>query len=153
MRDVVVVDASLALKWVIEEDDSDQAKALLDEWVKSGMTLIAPALFIYEVTNILYRKVGRGPLTLIEAQQALERLRHQGPTLDFPLDTALSRRAMEVAHQFHLPATYDPHYLALAEREDCPYWTADERLYNSVKGTLAWVRWLGGYRPGTPAAG
>lgn len=58
---------------------------------------------------------------------------------------------MELAHQFNLPATYDPHYLALAEREGCEYWTADARLWNTVKGKLAWVRWLGDYQLHQPA--
>ena len=32
MSEFVVVDASLALKWLLEEDDSDQAQALLESW-------------------------------------------------------------------------------------------------------------------------
>jgi hypothetical protein len=39
----------------------------------------------------------------------------------------------------------DARYLALAERESCEYWTADERLWNSVRAQLGWVRWLGEY--------
>ena len=31
----------------------------------------------------------------------------------------------------------------LAEMLACPFWTADERLYNAVKEQLSWVRWLG----------
>ncbi len=50
---------------------------------------------------------------------------------------------MELAERFRRPATYDPHYLALAEREGCEFWTADERLWNAVKADLPWVRWLG----------
>ncbi len=51
-----------------------------------------------------------------------------------------------MTQKFRLPATYEAHYLALAEREACDYWTADERLCNGVKGELSWVRWLGSYR-------
>ena len=147
MRDVVVVDASLALKWVILEEDSKAAEALLAEWTGIAMTLIAPALFMYEVTNIIYRKVGRTALSLDEAKQMQEKLRQRGPTLEMPQDTALSLRAMDLAQRFRLPATYDAHYLALAEREGCDYWTADERLWNGVRQELSWVRWLGSYHP------
>lgn len=146
MRDVVVVDASLALKWVIVEHDSNTARALLNEWTAAAMTLIVPALFMYEVTNILYRNTVRTARTLEEAKQLLGELLNQGLILDMPHDAALSLRAMELAQQFRLPATYDAHYLALAEREACDYWTADERLWNGVKGELSWVRWLGSYR-------
>jgi len=57
MSDVVVVDASVALKWVLLEADSDRAMRLLDQWESEGKEVIAPALFTYEVTNIIYRQV------------------------------------------------------------------------------------------------
>jgi hypothetical protein len=41
---------------------------------------------------------------------------------------------MAFTFQFSLPATYDAHYLALAERENCEFWTADTRLFNAIKG-------------------
>ncbi len=55
--DVVVVDASLALKWVLSEDDSDKARKLLQEWINADVEIIAPALFAYEVTSIIYRQI------------------------------------------------------------------------------------------------
>jgi hypothetical protein len=33
--------------------------------------------------------------------------------------------------------------LALAQLTNSPFWTADERLYNAVSGSLPWVRWVG----------
>ena len=48
-----------------------------------------------------------------------------------------------MAQQFSLPSAYDAHYLALAESRQCECWTADERLWNTVKNALPWVRWLG----------
>jgi predicted nucleic acid-binding protein len=55
MSDIVVVDASLALKWVLSESDSSAAITLLGEWNTRKVEVIAPALFAYEATNILYR--------------------------------------------------------------------------------------------------
>ena len=40
----VVVDASVALKWVLEEDGTDEALALWDRWQTAGERLIAPRL-------------------------------------------------------------------------------------------------------------
>ncbi len=60
MNNVVVVDASLALKWVLAEPDSGTAIMLLDHWTSEGTDVIAPALFAYEVTNTLYRQVVTG---------------------------------------------------------------------------------------------
>jgi predicted nucleic acid-binding protein len=55
MNEIVVVDASLAIKWVLIEVDSARATTLLDRWASEGKEIIAPALFTYEVTNILHR--------------------------------------------------------------------------------------------------
>lgn len=145
--DAVVVDASLALKWVLNEPDSGTAVILLNSWVVQGIDVIAPALFTYEITNTIHRQVVAGKLTYDEARQALSDLFSIGVLLKFSLYKDISTRAMEFAHQFDLPATYDAHYLALAEHESCEYWTADTRLWNSVKGKLSWVRWFSDYRP------
>ena len=68
MSDTVVVDANLALKWVLLEEDSSPSLLLLDKWTDEGKTVIAPALFAYEVTNILYRQSVTGKLTYDEAR-------------------------------------------------------------------------------------
>ena len=147
MSDVVVVDASGALKWVLLEADSDRAKSLLDRWTSEGKGIVAPALFTYEITNIVYRQVVTGKFTFDEAVQGLSELFSIGVQLRFSEYEDISMQAMKIAHQFHLPASYDAHYLALAKHEGCEYWTDDSRLWNSVKRTLNWVRWLGDYRP------
>jgi hypothetical protein len=49
--DEVVVDASLALKWVERERYSDEASELLESWQEQRRRLTAPALFAYEATN------------------------------------------------------------------------------------------------------
>jgi len=142
MSDVVVVDASLALKWVLPEDDSDIANMLLKQWTIDGKDVIAPALFTYETTNILYRQIVTGRLTYEETKQAQTKLFSIGVSLVFSQYQNISKRAMEFAHRFTLLAAYDAHYLALAERENCEYWTADARLLNALNGKLPWVRKL-----------
>jgi len=147
MSDVVVVDASLALKWVLAEPDSNTAVMLLDRWTDEGISVIAPALFTYEVTNTLYRQVVAGKLAYEEAKQGLTDLFSVGVLVKFSQYEDVSTQAMEFAHQLNLPATYDAHYLALALHENCEYWTADKRLWNIVKGKFSWVRWFSEYRP------
>ena len=63
-------------------------------------------------------------------------------TFDTPERQSIAQRALELAYRFGLPATYDANFLALAEREECELWTADMRLWNSVKGKLLWVHSL-----------
>ena len=145
MRNVVVVDASIAIKWVLEEVDSDRADTLLAEWINKGMLILAPDLLAYEITNALYRKVLKGEIILDRAKEALTEISLTEIEFVFSSDFALSTRAIELANRFSLPATYDSHYLALAEREECELWTADLRLWNTIKGKLDWVRWMGDY--------
>ena len=147
MSDTVVVDANLALKWVLLEEDSHTSMLLLDKWTDEGRTVIAPALFAYEVTNILYRQAVSGKLTYDESRRGLEKLFALEIRLEFSLYKEVSTQAMEFAERFRLPATYDAHYLALAYAEQCECWTADRRLWNAVKRELDWVRWLGDYQP------
>ena len=150
MADVVVVDASLAIKWVLRENHTDEARDLLAQWTAQGFTLLAPSLFVYEVTNVLYRRTQRSVLTIAEVRTALQDLLAIGPELDDPIDSALSFAAMNIAQRTGRAATYDAHYLALAEREGCECWTADERLWNATHATCPYVRWIGNWRPATP---
>src|SRR5260370_42662307 len=113
MSDVVVVDASLALKWVLAEPDSSTAVKLLNEWTDEGKSAIAPALFTYEVTNTLYRQVVAGKLTYEEAKQGLTGLFSIGVLLKYSTYEEISTQAMEFAHQINLSYTYHSHYLAL----------------------------------------
>ena len=64
---VVVVDASVAIKWLVEEDDSDKVTALARFWADEGTRLAAPYLMPFEVANALHRRVTRGELEVDDA--------------------------------------------------------------------------------------
>lgn len=140
--DVVVVDASLALKWVLEEEDSPVAKSLLQKWTGDDVEIIAPALFAYEVTSILYRRAVTNKLSYDDASEGLKKLFAMGVILEFSDYEQRSIQAMTFARQFGLPAAYDAQYISLAFHEDCQYWTADVKLWNAVQGKLNWVHLL-----------
>jgi predicted nucleic acid-binding protein len=57
MKNVVVVDTSIVIKWIIDEPDSDIAMTLLVKWISEGTTIIAPLLLAYEVANVLYQRL------------------------------------------------------------------------------------------------
>jgi len=139
--DQVVVDASIGIKWAVDEPYSPEARLLLVEWRTARRQMIAPTLFFFEITNALSKRVRRGQLTLADARAGLQYLLEVGPIV--LQSDAIHRRGLELAARFGLTAAYDAHYLALAESHQCECWTADERLWNSVKRELNWVRWLG----------
>lgn len=147
MKNVVIVDSSIAIKWVLKEPDSDNARSLLKQWTKARTVMLAPALFIYEFTNILHKYIRKGEMLIDEAKEGLEEILSLGVELEFLEGSELSKRALELALQFGLPATYDPHYLALAEHVGCEFWSADARLWRAVKDELPWVHLLAEYHP------
>lgn len=51
-------------------------------------------------------------------------------------DSPLHHRALCIAQEFSLAAAYGAHYLALCERLNAHFWTADKRLYNSIHSAL-----------------
>ena len=144
----ICVDASLAVKAVVAEWDSDKADALFDQWANEGKQLIAPLFFEVETDSILRQKAAvRKELTSEQAGAAFTKLR------DLPIQQvsvpAQRQRAWEIATEFGFTTVYDATYLALAELRGCEFWTADERLFNAVKEKLFFVKWLGLYVPQT----
>jgi predicted nucleic acid-binding protein len=148
MKNSIIVDASIALKWVLNEIDSTTALALLTDWNKVGTIIRAPALLAYEITNTLYQSVRTNRITINTAKDSLN-LITTTVELDFSAPSTIHIRAMELAKQFNLSATYDAHYLALAERVGCDLWTSDTRMWRMVKEHLSWVRCLADYHPQT----
>lgn len=67
----ICVDASLALKLVLPEADSDQVAVEWQNWARSGVEVAAPYLFIYETSSVLRNRVYRKELTHKEADDAL----------------------------------------------------------------------------------
>ena len=137
----VVVDASLAVKWLIEEDDSDKAHAILRSWNNQDIVRAAPYIMLFEVANVLHRRVVGGALTVDQSTFFMERLLEAQLELHHP--TGLHTRALELASLLGQGAVYDAHYLALAEILDCEYWTADRRFYRATNPVVRNVRWIG----------
>ena len=129
----LVIDASIAVKWVVEEDNTPAALAL---WQKAK--LIAPELLVAECANILWKKVQRGELLKEEALLAARLL--QGAEIELLptrfLFEAATRMSIEIDH----PA-YDCLYLALAVENKCQFVTADERFLRKLhQGRLGTFR-------------
>lgn len=145
MVDAVCVDASLIVSLLIPEAHTDQAMALWQAWIEDDLHVLAPSLLGYEVTSAIHRKVSEGRIEAQDGGAALEQfLAMHIETIHAP---ELHIKATALATQFERRNTYNAHYLAVADHFACPLWTADERLYNTVKGTLEWVRWVGEPEP------
>ena len=120
----VVVDASAALKWVLDEEGSNAAYELLDEDV-----LHAPDFMLLEAANVLWAKTRRAVLSRAEADAAFDALAAV-PLVVTPL-AELIRPARTLAFALDL-TVYDAVYAALAQQLACPLATADEKLANAM---------------------
>jgi predicted nucleic acid-binding protein len=137
---VIVVDASVALKWVIDEKHSDLALALAERCGRTGELAIGPYLLPFEVTNVIHKHIRRAGGSLEDARTLVRRFEAFGVEMRNP--PGLHAAAIEIAVRYGLGRTYDVHYVALAAATGATLWTADERLVNSLRGDFAFVRWL-----------
>lgn len=133
MNGVVVVDASLVVKWLVIEDDSHIAAALAQSWRSEGIKLLAPYLMVMEVANALHQRVVRGELSVADAALLLEDLLASGIELQDGLH--VSGRTFDLSSRLLQGAIYDSHYLALAEPLGCDLWTADERFFRAASAS------------------
>jgi predicted nucleic acid-binding protein len=143
MNSFVCVDASLIIWSLVPFPLSAAAEAVLTQWQADQTALIAPALFAFEVTASLRRLVYLNEITATEGEVAFARFLRIHVRLSqrqaiFPL-------AWHLVKQFNRPRAYDTAYLALAQLNNCEFWTADEKLYNAVRHELTWVKWIGHY--------
>jgi len=121
----VVVDASVALKWFVREELSDEAFRLLH----SGEELVAPELIVVEVTNIAWKKLVRNQISSGQAATIATGIGQSDIRL-LPSAT-FNERALEMAETLNHPV-YDCLYLACAESSDAAVITADQRFYRAA---------------------
>lgn len=122
----LVIDASIAIKWVIEEEGTPQALTLRRE-----AKLLAPELLVAECANILWKKARRNELSREEALLAARLL--QTAAIELVPTRFLLAAATRIAIELDHPA-YDCLYLALAIENDCRFVTADERFLRKLGG-------------------
>jgi predicted nucleic acid-binding protein len=133
-----VIDASVAAKWVVEEDHSAKAALLLALDARH-----APDHWLAEAANLLRSKVFHGDLTAADAEERIDVLM-RAPVVGMPI-AALMPRAFAISVAC-MVTIYDSLYVALAEKRDIPLVTADRRLIRQLAGDAALAKrllWLG----------
>jgi predicted nucleic acid-binding protein len=139
---VAVIDASVALKWQLNDEEYvQQAVALRDDFVKKGdFSLYAPNLWVYEIVNGLVMAMRRGRITETDAEKSLEYIF----ALGIKEKRAEPLQIYTIAQKYGISA-YDAAYLAVADSEGAEFWTGDNELYQAVATELIWVKWIGDY--------
>lgn len=135
----IVVDASVAAKWLFEEADSLRAKRLLAEIRDGRLKSLAPEILPAEVASLLSKRVFRGALEEVEADLEYEMFRLTCPELIS--NGLLAGPALRLATRYRHPV-YDCLYVALAVEASCPLVTADEKLFQAFSPVFSEIRLL-----------
>lgn len=126
---MIVLDSSVALKWIFADEDGAALTLRVREEHISGKNEIAvPSLFFYEIANVLATKVR---LSTEEALAAFELI----SAFEFDvheLNSSEYLEAMTLAMK-HQISGYDASYHVLASRLGCSFLTADRKFWEKVK--------------------
>lgn len=122
-----VVDASVVVKWFVQESGSEAAISLRGQHVDGDLRLVAPDLMVHEVANALRYHPGIGSDRLAD---------HIGDLFDLdigidPVSETSMAAAVHTAYRLGL-SVYDASYIALAERLDTVVHTADEAMLRAA---------------------
>ncbi|QYU68559.1 type II toxin-antitoxin system VapC family toxin [Leptolyngbya sp. 15MV] len=119
---VVVVDASVAVAWYVEEAGSAVARRL----ALSDRSLIAPGLLLLEIANALARMTATGAARNGFAGDVIRSLRQRRAVVLHDTEPLIIHAAA-LAEALQHPI-YDCIYLALSQREGAALATFDRRL-------------------------
>jgi predicted nucleic acid-binding protein len=139
---VIVFDASIAVKWFLDEAGSLEAKDLLTQYIRK---IIVPDIFLVEVVSTLVRQANIDKSAHASSKSCIARFSNMFEMESLravPIHLAQIERASNLAINLGHPLK-DCIYLALAMEFGCELVTADARFAAKAKGVWDRVRVLG----------
>jgi predicted nucleic acid-binding protein len=130
MREIVI-DASVVVKWFIEENDSEKALLLRDSFIGGNVELYVPPLLYFEVLNALKYSQLFEPNELEEAGESLENYGFNVITIK----NEIRNHMISAAINYDL-SIYDASYLGLSIGLEMLFCTADEKIIKKLPPTL-----------------
>jgi len=126
----IVIDASVAAKWFIPEEDSEKALEIMRRYSDGRIDLYAPDLIIYEVANVLRYRPDVTVETLIGSIESLIKLQINliPPSTEIMSEAAAKARALDLS-------IYDACYTVTADALATNLVTADMKLYEKCRDT------------------
>jgi predicted nucleic acid-binding protein len=138
-----VIDANLGLGLVLHLPYSESAYRLLKRFQEDQEELAVPTLWEYECISGLRAAIYHNHIEAKMADLAVQVLLAIEPKRINPTPT-LHRSAMLWAERLGQNKAYDAQYIALAESLGADFWSADQRLINTLKAQGAgWAHWIG----------
>ena len=141
---IVVLDASVALKWQFEDEEVlSGATDLLKDFTDNRIELMTLSLFPYEILSAINVAINRKRIEEEAGYRAIHYITSLG--IEMRGFDDLIDSTFHMARRYGL-SPYDCAYIALSEKEKCDFFTGDKKLFNSIKHRLSWVKWIGDYR-------
>lgn len=125
---VFVLDASVVIKWFSEEEYTDRALKLRDDFSKGDIELVVPDLILYEVSNALRYNPDFDETDVADGVGTLFDI---GISIIVP-NREVINSALNLAYE-HKITVYDAYYVALAKEINFKLITADRKLYLRIK--------------------
>ena len=132
---ILVVDASVAIKWFVEEPLRPQARKLLAD----RHEFVEPDLLVAEVANLAWKKTVRGEIGPDQAHSIVRNIALPPFVSTFVESSTLRDRALALALQWNHPV-YDCFYVSCAEAISAPFVSADEKFLRLLKARGSPIR-------------
>ena len=127
---VYVIDASVASRFLLVEDLSDEARSVLEGFLNGSLDLEGPELVVYEVGNTLWKSAKQGLITVHEASQKFSyflKLRIDSIKLNEEDHREVLQWSLENNATY-----YDSAYVKASEKVKATLLTADDVLYSKA---------------------
>jgi predicted nucleic acid-binding protein len=138
----LVLDSSVAVKWVLIEALTDKARLLRDDFRNGVIQLLSPDFFPLEVLHALTKAERQMRINPTEASTFWLDIMTTSPVLSPSLP--LASRACAIATKARI-GIYDCLYVALAEQEKCELATADDKLVRNLQAQFPLIRPLSSF--------
>jgi len=124
----VVVDASVVIKWFVEEGNSGNAIKVRDKYIEGEIKVVAPEIITFEVLNAIYYKKLFSKNEIKEVSEALNAF-----SFDlYSLKGEYARKTVETSFENSI-TIYDASYISLAIIKNTYMYTADNKLIERLK--------------------
>ena len=128
----VCLDASVVIKLLTREGDSDKSAYLFNQLVQRNLKIFEPTFLKIEAYSTLRKKSYLGQLSNEKARTALKFF--EKLPLDYKVESKdLLNASLKLAERLSMPVIYDCLYLALAKQEKVAFITADKKFVKKAK--------------------
>lgn len=128
LKEELVLDSSVIIKWFCQEEGTDIALGIREDFIEGTKTITTPDLSMYEIANALrYNKT----ITKEEIEEAVNSLIDLGINIIVPTKNVM-KSAIDIAFDANI-TLYDAFFVALAKELGFSLVTADKSLFEKIK--------------------